>query len=807
MKSLNDASRRLQGGFMEIVAYLQGIGLSVEPEGGGWKVKQCLFCGHNDCFKVSPEGFFKCFSCGNAGDAIKFESIRSGITYQEAKQKLTGATVLAMPDPERDKVERNHKRLTDSPEYLSWLTERRKIPIDVIKRFKIGCFIADDQKVHYSFPYWDGSSVANVKYRTVDKQIYFRKGGTEFLFNRNALRNSDRVLVVEGEIDCLSAYSYKLKMPCLSVGLGAGNMKLGWKNDFANVSQVLIAFDNDDAGRSGAVKLAEMLGPEKCRIVRLPDAFKDLNEALVQGLAKEDIEECISRSLLLDQVEIFHAIDAIPHDEPVLGEKIKGVLKMIAERPSAEVEDYIRAIRQRFSELSYRQVLDFRSQVKTIRHFSKESEIKESAEDVLSIPEDIKADAMALLKSRELFETISSTLTDLGLVGEDLNKVPMWLFMLSRKLAKPIHAVVFGQSSSGKSELVKTVIKTIPEEDVLEFSSMTARSLDYRDGDLIDKVIFIAEFDGADEISYSIRVAQSEGRLTRATTIKDPETGEMRNFEKTIEVKSMFVLTTTRSAIHNENYTRVFGLYADESVKQTQRVIEFIKQSQTRDYQRQEPERKRRAEILKAAQRLLKPVEVNISFAHLIEFPDGTTRNRRDMSRFLSFLKVIAYLRQFQKEVKTDEIGTYVEADLEDYFLAHHYLLPIIRNTLEDLTPRSMQVLEVSCLVQSELRQSSLLEEEDGTFTVKHLQEKALKIGVDFRNVVNLRQELQSLCDQEYIELVGGAWGQKGGRHHFKVLAKFDLDSEGHVANIQTNKPTLLTPSELSSRLEQSNKK
>ncbi len=789
---------------MEIVSYLQGIGLSVELEGKGWKVKQCIFCGHNDCFKVSPEGFFKCFSCNAAGDTFKFESLRSGISYQEAKSKIAGATVISMPDPERDRMERNHKRLIETPEYLAWLTDRRKIPAVVIQRFRIGCFVADDGKVHYSFPYFDGPTLANVKYRTIDKQIYFRKGGTEFLFNRNALQNTDRVLVVEGELDCLAAYAYKLKVPCLSVGLGAGNMKLGWKNDFGDVSQILICFDNDDAGRSGAIKLGEMLGREKCRIVRLPESVSDLNEALIQGLAKEDIEECLARSLRLDQVEIFRAIEAIPQDEPVIGEKIKEVLKMIAERPNAEVEDYIRAVRQRFPEISYRQVLDFRSQVKTIRHFKKLEQLEEEKpEEVLDIPQDIKDDAMALLKSPNLFDTISDTITSQGIVGEDLNKVPLWLFMLSRKLDKPIHAVVFGQSSSGKSELVKTILKTVPEEDILEFTSMTARALDYRDGDLIDKIIFIAEFDGADEITYSIRVAQSEGKLIRSYATKDEETGEMRNVEKTVEVKSMFVLTTTRSSIHNENYTRCFGLYSDESMKQTQRVIEFIKSTQTRDYQRQEADRRRKAEVLKAAQRLLCPIAVNVGYAHLLEFPDSTTRNRRDMSRFLSFLKVIAYLRQFQKEIVRDEIGEYIEADLEDYFLAHHYLLPIIRNTLEDLTPRSMQVLEVCCMVQNELRQSSLIEDQDGTFTVKQVQEKAAKIGVDFKNVVNLRQELQHLCEHEYLDLVNGKWGQKGGRHIFKVIANFKVDDEGRISSVETKDQALLTPTELSERLNQ----
>jgi hypothetical protein len=276
---------------------------------------------------------------------------------------------------------------------------------------------------------------------------------------------------------------------------------------------------------------------------------------LIQGIEREDIEACIQKSLSTQQVQILDALEAIQPDEPVLGEKLGPIFEMIAQRPATEMEDFIRAIRSRFPEVAYRQVLDFRNRIKTIQYFNRQKDSQNTEEDAPNaMSESLELDAMQFLRSPLLFDKIQESLTEIGIVGEDFNKICLWLFFLSRKLEKPIHAVVFGQSSSGKSEMVKKVLSTVPEEDVLEFTSMSARSLDYREDDLIDKVIFIAEADGSEEVEYTIRIAMSEGKLIRGYTIKDEDTGDLRNVEKTTKVKSCFVLTTTRSQIHNEKF-------------------------------------------------------------------------------------------------------------------------------------------------------------------------------------------------------------------------------------------------------------
>jgi len=785
-----------------IVQYLQSQGYSPRKIGSNaWSLEECPFCGHKGCFRTK-DTFFKCFSCEAAGDRFKFESLRSNVSYSEAKSKLNG--VVHLPNRFNDLIRKNHDFLMGHPEHLRWLTEERQISVDVLRKFRVGCFQDNDGKIHYTFPYFTGYNVTNCKYRTSDKRlIYFKKGSSQFLYNANALRESEAVLVVEGELDCLAAYTYQLDLPCVSVGLGAGSYRLSWKEDFSHTKTIYLCFDSDEVGQSGARKLGEILGSEKCRVVKI--SKKDLNDCLKDGIPKEVIEEAINQAKSIAHIKIVDAIDAIPSNTNVIGQDIEAALDIISERPQSEIEDYMRLIRERFPAVTYRQGLDFRNRIKLLQQKKNKVQIPNTEEVSVDIPEHIKNEAMAFLKRPDILDCLKNWLTEIGIVGESENKIALWLFLLSRVTKKPIHCVVFGQSSSGKSELVKNILLTIPDQDVLEFTSLSSHALEYRDGDIIGKVIAIAELDGAEDVEYIIRVAQSEGKIIRAYTIKDESTGDLRNVEKTINIQSAFVITTTKSSIHNENATRTFNLYADESVKQTRRVIEHIKHSQSRAYKLKEPQRKHITEVLKAAQMLLEPIEVDVPYASLLDFPDGTTRNRRDMTRFLSFIKIIAILRQHQKELKEDDLGKFIETDIEDYRLAHEYLLPIIRNTLDEITPRAMAVLEVCCLVQAELNLTTNGDDEQ-FFTTKDVQARAMEKGVDCKNVSNLRQELQTLCDGEYMELVSGYWGQKGGRHKFRVICEYELDSDGSIRNIHNPNTQILTPDELDSLINQSKK-
>ncbi len=781
-----------------IVEYFQSKGHRPKKIGSNcFELESCPFCGHKNCFR-GRDDMWKCFSCNKAGDKFKFESLIEEISYQDAKSKLTG-NIINLPNPVYDQMMNNHKRLLES-EHLKWLTKERKISLIAIKKHKLGVFENEQGNPIYCFPYLDEKGqVKNNKFRLSDsKKMFFKKGGDLFLFGTHLVKDAKRVLLVEGEVDACSVTSLDLSIPAVSVGLGALNWKDAWLNYFNNFDEVFIMFDADEVGKKGSRLFAEKIGKDKCKLVKQPEGFKDLNEFLMKGSGEvQEVETAIQNAMSLDQVKIFDAIDVLPQNA-VVGSHIKPILEMIARLPEEQTEDFLKKIKEKF-EIPYAQIVTFRHQIKAIRKDLKRKEFMKQKEEEEKMPEELKQDAISFLKSPDILSNVSSWLTDIGIVGEDENKLALWLFFLSRKTSSPIHAVVFGQSSSGKSELVKKVLSTVPDNDVIEYSSMSARSLDYLDHDLIGKVCFISEHEGSEEVDYTLRIAMSEGKLQRCYASRDDVTGKMRSLKNTVEIKSVFIITTTLASIHNENNTRVFRLFVDERPQQTSNVIEHIKKIQSRNYKRLAPQRNYKVEVLKACQKLLDDsIDVDIPWGHLLEFPSTTTRNRRDISRFLSFIRVISFLRQFQKKVHEDELGKYVVADIEDYRLAYNCLLPILRNTLDELSPREVGILEVCCFLEDEARKKDSNKMNLEGFSIKDVQEKAQSLGKDLRNHVNLRNELQELCDQEYLSLISGKWGVKGSRQRFRVVCDFQIDAKTNsVCCLKNLNTKLLSPEEL----------
>ncbi|WP_221406620.1 hypothetical protein [Roseivirga sp. 4D4] len=66
-----------------------------------------------------------------------------------------------------------------------------------------------------------------------------------------------------------------------------------------------------------------------------------------------------------------------------------------------------------------------------------------------------------------------------GVVGEEDNRLLMYLIFTSRKRENPLHIISLGSSGIGKTHLQEKVGELIPEEDKIEITSLSANAFYY----------------------------------------------------------------------------------------------------------------------------------------------------------------------------------------------------------------------------------------------------------------------------------------------------------------------------------------
>ncbi len=414
------------------------------------------------------------------------------------------------------------------------------------------------------------------------------------------------------------------------------------------------------------------------------------------------------------------------------------------------------------------------------------------------LTEEEKGRAIDYLMKPDLVNAISYDINRIGgIVGEENNKIILYLASLSRKLSKPLSLVVFGQSSSGKSHLSNTIGKMVPPEDSLILSSASARSLEYSSEQLLKhKFILIQEWEGAEAVLATIRTLQSEGRLNRLVSVEDPESKNGRiTTSMPIECPCSVVITTTQEKIHDENSTRVFELYADESVSQTENVVNQIianaDLSNVRNINKKE--RTRLIELHQDIQRCLENIgDITIPFADKITFPQNTTRHRRDVSRFLDLIKVVAFLHQKQRKFTVINGEKYLVAEAQDYEIAYNYGIKILGDTFNKIPPPAQKVITVCCALADE--KGSMV-----PFSTEEIQKKATILGYDCNKKNGLYKQLNWLLENDYLN---DRHSRSGNAKHYTVCFEYVRDQSGNIINIDSpDTKEITTPSQLLQKL------
>lgn len=392
-------------------------------------------------------------------------------------------------------------------------------------------------------------------------------------------------------------------------------------------------------------------------------------------------------------------------------------------------------------------------------------------DEAVTLDDDATHAALDLLKSPDLLARIQNDFERCGMVGEATNALVSYLAVISRKLDAPLAITIQSTSAAGKSALMDAVLAFMPDEERIKYSAMTGQSLFYMgETNLKHKVLAIVEEEGASSAAYALKLLQSEGELTIASTGKDPVTGKLETQEYRVEGPVMILLTTTAIDVDEELLNRCLVLSVDEGRQQTQAIHARQRDKRTLQGLLAKTEKHAIVRQHQNAQRLLQPLAVVNPYAQHLTFVDDRTRTRRDHEKYLTLIDTIALLHQYQRDIKTlqpaDPVNTgdpnepgesairYVEVTLDDIAAANRLAHDILGRTLDDLPPQTRRLLRL-IVELVEARCTALdLRRSDYRFSRREVRE-ATRWGS-----TQLKVHLGRLEDMEYLLVHRGGRGQ-----------------------------------------------
>jgi len=284
----------------------------------------CESCGSSNAKQIYAEGSAYCFSCCKAYPAPK----ETGMSYNKKEEFEEEFSSLDSLGEVKDYPIRGFKERNISKQ----ITEHYDVRVSYDFEGSISA--------HY-YPYHVDGIIAGYKVRELPKT--FRsvgkvKGG---LFGQHLYNGGKRLVITEGELDAMAVQSawyakYKTFYPVVSVR-SASTMKdlIDSRDWIRKFDEVIIWFDNDEAGQKATKEAARIIGYDKIKIAKGTE--KDASDLWIKDPDKvlKAVYDAITytpagilgKSELWDQLAVYNEMESVPYPKSMAGlnEKLKGM--------------------------------------------------------------------------------------------------------------------------------------------------------------------------------------------------------------------------------------------------------------------------------------------------------------------------------------------------------------------------------------------------------------------------------------------------------------------------------------------------
>ena len=366
----------------------------------------------------------------------------------------------------------------------------------------------------------------------------------------------------------------------------------------------------------------------------------------------------------------------------------------------------------------------------------------------VTVPSAVAQKCVNFLSAPQVLPRFNELIGQAGVVGEELNRLFLFVIATSYKMPRTLHALIQGSSGSGKTHLSLKISNLIPDEDVKRFTRVTDSSFyNYGQYELQHKLICLEDFDGMrEEAQLAFRELQSREMLSSSTSGKD-EQGNIRSYERVVYGPMASLCCTTRGQVYEDNMSRCFLIAVDETSAQTHRIIRFQNHKASGKINTQVQQQT--TEFIQHCIRLLKPYPVINPYADQVSLPPEAHKIRRLNELYQSFVGQVTLLNQYRR--KQDSQGRLI-SEKEDLQTAADIMFESILLKVDELDGSLRHFYErLKQYVQAQGGSHS----DSYAFTQREVRQ-ALHISKS-----GLHRFLRTLMQLEYIRPVGG-YANKG---------------------------------------------
>ena len=388
---------------------------------------------------------------------------------------------------------------------------------------------------------------------------------------------------------------------------------------------------------------------------------------------------------------------------------------------------------------------DFTKEIEVFRMEQKEQFKAKLKPDIVTLNELEKAEAIKLLKSNRLIAELKGAMKKTGLIGETDNGLLLFLIFLTRHFDYPLHALVHGSSGSGKTNLLKSILKMVPEESKYSTTALTENVLfrpPFKDF-WKNKILLLEDLDGSYKALYPLREFMSNQFISKLASEPDPKTGQFKQVQLEAQGPIVIAGATTKDRIYEDNSNRSFLIHVNESKSHQDEILNF--QNKLAAGLVDNTGIEKTVHKIQNVQRLLtSKIKVVNPFQPELKLPEYVFKKLRTNTHYITLIKSITFLHQYQRKHQQNKTTgeTFIQTTLEDIALANTLSKQSLLRKSDELSGEVRDFFES---LKREVKQS-----DQTSFVSKQLR-------VEFRmHPMKFNRRINELKNRGYIKQTGG---------------------------------------------------